>query len=93
MLPVGTSDSGQARGVRRYPFVIVPIDAPTIPTPDGTMYMEALVFAPEPYPVEKVLSDYCARKELNPDKFRCSAVVFAKDQREGKGTLRIRRDG
>ena len=55
--------------------------------------MEALVFAPEPYPVEKVLSDYCARKELNPDKFRCSAVVVAKDQREGKGTLRIRRDG
>lgn len=93
MIPDGTSDSGQRRGVRRYPFIIIPIDVPTIPTPDGAMYMEALVFALEPYPVEKVLSDYCARKELNPDKFKCSAVVFTGDSREGKGTLRIQREG
>lgn len=93
MIPVGTSDSGQARGVRRYPYIIVPVDPPSFPIPEGATYMEALVFSLEPHPPEKVLADYCGARKLNAEKFKCHPVVFAKDQREGKGTLCIRRDG
>lgn len=93
MIPVGTSASGQRRGVRRCPYIIISIDVPTTPIPDDAMYMEALVFALVPHPPQKVLADYCAQTELCPERFNCSPVVFAKDQREGKGTLRIRRDG
>ncbi len=79
--------------MRRYPYIIIPIDVPTTPISEEAMYMEALVFALDPHPPQKVLADYCARKELCPERFNCSPVVFAKDQREGKGTLRIRRYG
>ena len=79
--------------MRRYPYIIVPLDAPTTPIPADAIHLEALVFAPDQYPPEKVLADYCARKELRPERFKCHAVVFTGDLREGKGGLFVRRDG
>ena len=93
MIPLGTSDSGQRRGVRRYPYVIVPLDPPTTPIPDDAMYMEALVFALDQYPPEKVLSDYCQTNGLDLTKYVCRAVVFSEDLRKGKGGLFARSHG
>ena len=93
MLPVGTSDSGQARGGRRYPFVIVPLDPPNPPLPDGAMFLESLVFALAPYSVEQVLADFCKDNGLKPDKYVCRAVVFASDMKAGKGWLFARSHG
>ena len=55
--------------------------------------MEALVFALEPYPPEKVLADYCKANGLQPDKYACRAVVFSEDLRKGKGWLFARNRG
>jgi hypothetical protein len=93
MIPVGTSDSCQRPGVRRYPFIIVPIAPPSFPIPEGATYMEALVFALEPYPPEKVLADYCEGRGRDAEKFRCHAVIFEGDIREGKGRLFVRKEG
>ena len=93
MFPTGTSDSEQGPKARRFPYLIVPLDPPTTPISGGAMYMEALVFALEPYPPEKILADYCEAKGLDAERFNCHPVTFAKDLREGKGTLSIRRDG
>ena len=94
VFPVGTSDSGQKPKVRRYPYIILPLDMPKEGIPNGSMYMEAIVFSLSPYPASKVLADYCQVKKLDADKYRCYPVVFAKGlRREGKGTLSIRRDG
>ena len=94
MYPIGTPDAEKKSGVRRYPYIIVPLDPPTTPIPADAIYLETLVFALEPYPVEKVLSDYCKIKKLDVEKFRCHSVVFAKDMRQqGTGTLNIQRDG
>lgn len=94
VFPVGTSDSGQELKVRRHPYVIVPVDPPASPIPDGAMYLEGLVFSLKPYPAEKVLGDYCKFKGLDSGKFKCHPVVFAKDlRREGKGALCIHQDG
>lgn len=88
------SDQGKSSKVRRFPYIIVPLDPPTTPIPADAIYLETLVFALEPYPVEKVLSDYCKIKKLDVEKFRCHSVVFAKDMRQqGTGTLHIQRDG
>lgn len=93
MFPVGTSDSGQMRGVRRYPYIIVPLDSPSISIPGGAIYMEAIVFSLIQHPPEKVLADYCEAKGLAADKFECHPVVFTKDLiLTGKGTLCIRQD-
>ena len=89
-----TQDAGKKPKVRRYPYIIVPLEPPSSPIPDGALYMETLVFSLSPYPASKVLADYCQVKKLDADKYRCYPVVFAKDlRREGKGTLCIRRDG
>ena len=93
MFPLGTSDSTQWPKVRRFLYIVLPLEPPSRPVPEGAMHMEALVFSLIQNPPEKVLADYCAQTELCPERFNCSPVVFAKDQREGKGTLRIRRDG
>ena len=94
MYPIKPPGHGQARKVRRYPYIIVPLGPPSSPIPVGAIFLETLVFALEPYPVEKVLFDYCKIKGLDSSKFVCHPVVFAKDlRREGKGTLCIRRDG
>ena len=93
MIPIGTSDSGQRPGARRYPFVIMPVAPPTFPIPEGATYMEALVFALEPYPPEKVLADYCKDNGLQPDKYACKAVVFSGDLRKSKGWLFARSHG
>ena len=94
MFPLGTSDSGQRPKVRRFLYIVLPLETPSSPGPEGAMYMEALVFAMEPYPVEKVLSDYCIFNGLDSSKFVCHPVVFATGmRREGKGTISIQRDG
>ena len=61
--------------------------------PEGVTYMEALVFALEPYSPEKVLSDYCQTNGLDPTKYACRAVVFSEDLRKGKGWLFARSRG
>ena len=89
-----TQDAGKKPKVRRYPYIIVPLEPPSSPIPDGALYMETLVFSLHQYPASKVLDDYCGTKGLDVSKFKCHPVVFAKDLgREGKGTLCIRRDG
>lgn len=93
MLPIGTSDSGQARGVRRYPYVIVPIDPPNPPLPEGAMFLESLVFALEPFTVEQVLADYCKDNGLDSAKYACKAIVFVSDVKAGKGWLFARSHG
>ena len=55
--------------------------------------MESLVFALEPFTVEQVLADYCKDNGLQPDKYACKAVVFAKDLKAGKGWLFARSHG
>ena len=93
MLPVGTSDSGQRPGVRRYPFMIVPLDPPTIPIPPDGVYIESLVFALHPYSTEQVLADFCKDNGLDSARFACKAIVFAKDLKTGKGWLFARSRG
>ena len=93
MLPVGTSDSAQRPGVRRYPYVVVPIASPDPQLPEEAIYMESLVFALEPYSPEKVLSDFCQTNGLDPTKYACRAVVFSEDLRKGKGWLFARSHG
>lgn len=94
MFPLGTSDSGQRPKVRRFVFIIAPRALPSRTVPDGAIFMESLVFALEPYPVDKVLSDYCNFNGLDSSKFVCHSVVFATGmRREGKGTISIQRDG
>ena len=93
MIPLGTSDSGQRRGVRRYPYVIVPLDPPNPPLPDGAMFLESLVFALAPYSVEQVLADFCKDNGLDSAKYACKAIVFASDMKAGKGWLFARSSG
>lgn len=90
MIPVGTSDSGQRQGVRRYPYIITPIASPHPPMPAGAVLLEALVFSREPYPPKRVLADYCAGKGLEAENFRCHAAVFASDLTAGKGWFFMR---
>ena len=94
MYPIEASGQEKPSKVRRYPFIILPLDMPKDGIPEGSFYMESLVFSLSPYPPAKVLADYCKFKGLDSSKFVCHPVVFAKDlRREGKGTLCIRRDG
>jgi hypothetical protein len=94
MFPIGTSGSDQGPKVRRFPFIIIPIDSPDCAVPDGSLLMESIVFSLSPYPAEKVLGDYCRIKGLDAGKYVCHPVVFFKDlKREGKGELCIRREG
>ena len=93
MLPVGTSDSAQRPGVRRYPFMIVPLDPPTIPIPPNGVYIESLVFALHPYATEQVLADFCKDNGLDSAKYACKAIVFASDMKAGKGWLFARSHG
>ena len=93
MLPVGTSDSAQRPGMRRFPFMIVPLDPPTIPIPSDGVYIESLVFALEPFTVEQVLADYCKDNGLDSAKYACKAIVFASDMKAGKGWLFARSSG
>lgn len=94
VFPVGTSDSGQKPKVRRYPYIIRPIDLPKCEIPEGSLFMESLVFSLIQHPPEKVLADYCKFKKLDSKKFRCHPVVFAKDLRQqGTGTISIHRNG
>lgn len=87
-----TQDAGKKPKVRRYPYIIVPLEPPSSPIPDGALYMETLVFSLHQYPASKVLDDYCKAKGLDSSKFVCHPVVFAKDlKRNGKGTLCIQR--
>ena len=94
VFPVGTSDSERKPKVRRFPYIILPLDMPKEGIPEGSLYMETLVFSLSPYPAEKVLTDYCGTKGLDSSKFRCHPVVFAKDMRQqGRGTISIHRNG
>lgn len=94
VFPVGTSDSGQKPKVRRYPYIILPLDMPKEGIPEGSFFMESLVFSLSPYPPAKVLADYCKFKGLDVGKFKCHPVIFAKNMRQqGTGTISIRRDG
>ena len=94
VFPVGTSDSGRKPKVRRFPYIILPLDMPKEGIPEGSLYMESLVFSLIQHPPERVLFDYCKFKGLDSSKFACHPVIFAMDmRREGKGTLCIRRDG
>ena len=94
MYPIGESSVDKGPKVRRYPYIILAVDPPKCELPEGSLYMEAIVFSLSPYPASKVLADYCEVKKLNTDKYHCHPVVFAKDlRREGTGTLCIRREG
>ena len=94
MFPIGPPGQGKPGKVRRYPYLIVPIEPPKDGIPDGAIFMETLVFSLSPYPAEKVLADYCGTKGLDSSKFRCHPVVFAKDMRQqGTGTISIHRNG
>ena len=93
MLPVGTSDSAQRPGVRRYPFMIVPLAPPTIPIPPDGVYIESLVYALEPFTAEQVLADFCKDNGLDSARYACKAIVFAKDLKAGKGWLFARSRG
>ena len=95
MYPIGESSVDKGPKVRRYPYIILPIEPPDCGAVlEGSLYMEAIVFSLSPYPASKVLADYCEVKKLNADKYHCHRVVFSKDLRqEGTGTLCIRRDG
>ena len=94
MFPIGSPSQGKPSKVRKFPFVIVPLDPPKDGIPEGSLYMESLVFSLIQHPPERVLSDYCKFKGLDVGKFKCHPVIFAKDlRRDGKGTLCIRRDG
>lgn len=94
MFPLGTSDSGQRPKVRRFLYIVLPLETPSSPVPEGAMHMEALVFSLIQNPPEKVLADYCKFTGLDPSKFCCHPVVFAKGiRREGQGTISIQREG
>lgn len=94
MFPLGTSDSGQRPKVRRFLYIVLPLEPPSSPVFEGAMHMEALVFSPIQKPPEKVLDDYCKFNGLDSSKFVCHPVVFAKGiRRDGKGTISIQRDG
>ena len=79
--------------MRRFPYLIAPVDPPKHPIPAGATHMEALVFSLHPHPPEKVLIDYCIPMGLDPARFTCKAVVFSKDMRAGKGWLFVRKEG
>ena len=94
MIPVGTSNSAQKSKVRRYPYIIVPVDPPSHPIPEGTTYMQALVFSLRRLPPDEILSGFCRTMGLDSARYTCTAVVFDRDlAREGKGRLSVRRDG
>lgn len=93
MIPLGTSDSGQVRGVRRFPYMISSLDPPTIPIPPDGVYIESLVFALHPYATEQVLADFCKDNCLDSARYACKAIVFAKDLKTGKGWLFARSRG
>ena len=93
MYPIKASGQGKPSKVRRFPYIILPVDPPKGEVPAGSMYMEAIVFSLNRHPPEKVLADYCETKALDAAKYRCHPVVFAKDmRRQGQGTLCIQRD-
>lgn len=94
MYPIGESGVDKRPKVRRYPFVIQPLDMPKEGIPEGSLYMESLVFSLIQHPPEKVLADYCKFKKLDSSKFVCHPVVFARDMRQqGTGTISIQRNG
>ena len=80
--------------MRRYPYLILPLVMPKEGIPEGSLFMESLVFSLTRHPPEKVLADYCKFKGLDSSKFVCHPVVFAKDMRQqGTGTISIQRNG
>ena len=94
MFPIGPPSQGKPSKVRKFPFVILPLDTPKESIPEGSLYMESLVFSLIQHPPERVLSDYCKFKGLDSSKFVCHPVVFAKDMRQqGTGTISIHRNG
>lgn len=94
VFPVGTSDSGQKPKVRRYPYIILPLDMPKEGIPEGSFFMESLVFSLIQHPPRKVLADYCKFKGLDSSKFVCHPVVFGKNMRQqGPGAISIQRNG
>ena len=94
MYPIKPPGQEKAHKVRRFPYVILPMVMPKEGIPEGSLFMEAIVFSLSPYPASKVLDDYCGTKGLDSSKFKCHRVVFSKDlRREGKGTLSIQRNG
>ena len=94
MYPVEPPGQGKASKVRRYPYIILPVDPPKCELPEGSLYMESLVFSLIQHPPERVLFDYCKFKKLDSSKFVCRPVVFAKDIRQqGTGTIGIQRNG
>jgi hypothetical protein len=93
MYPVEPLKPNERPKIRRYPYVIVPVDPPKCEIPEGHLYMESLVFSLIQHPAEKVLADYCKFKKLDSSKFVCRPITFAKDLRKGKGALCIQQDG
>ena len=94
MYPIEASGQEKPSKVRRYPFIILPLDMPKDGIPEGSFFMESLVFSLIQHPPEKVLADYCKFKKLDSSKFVCHPVVFARDMRQqGTGTISIQRNG
>lgn len=94
VFPVGPPGQGKPSKVRRFPYIILPLDTPKDGIPEGSLFMESLVFSLIRHPPEKVLADYCKFNGLDSSKFVCSPVVFAKDIRQqGTGTISIQRNG
>lgn len=94
MYPIGPPSQGKPSKVRKFPYVILPLDMPKEGIPEGSLYMESLVFSLIQHPPEKVLADYCKFKGLDVSKFKCHPVVFAKNMRQqGTGTISIHRNG
>ena len=94
MYPIEASGQEKPSKVRRYPFIILPLHMPQEGIPEGSFYIESLVFSLSPYHSARVLADYCKFKKLDSSKFVCHPVVFAKNMRQqGPGTISIRRDG
>ncbi len=92
MYPIENTGVGKGLKVRRFPYIIVPVDPPKEEVPAGSLFMESLVFCLIQHPPEKVLADYCETKALDATKYRCHPVVFAKDlRRDGKGMINIER--
>ena len=94
MYPIEASGQEKPSKVRRYPFIILPLHMPQEGIPEGSFYIESLVFSLSPYHSARVLADYCKFKKLDSSKFVCHPVVFARDMRQqGTGTISIQRNG